>query len=119
MKLKEMTDAVAAACDMKPRAVASVQQETFRLINEAIEKGERVVIPGFGSFMSKELPQEGGAPKTVVRFRRKSEDVVSAPDAGESGDAAKEEKKQRRDKRRTRRLDEVPEPASGADPKDE
>ena len=98
MKLKEMTEAIATACDLKPKQVLAVQRETFRMIAEAVDKGERVMIPDFGSFSTREMPQEGAEPKKVVRFRRKSADEADAEAEGEN--AASEAQKQRRAKRK-------------------
>ena len=72
MKLKELNESIAATCELKPRNVAAVHAETFRGIAAALEKGERVQIPDFGTFTVKEVPGEDGAPaKKVVRFRQR------------------------------------------------
>ncbi|MBV9991131.1 MAG: HU family DNA-binding protein [Alphaproteobacteria bacterium] len=98
MKLKEMTEAIATACELKPRQVLAVQRETFRMIAEAADKGERVTIPDFGTFSTREMPQEGAEPKKIVRFRRKSADESGAESKG--GDAGSDAQKQRRAKRK-------------------
>jgi DNA-binding protein HU-beta len=77
VKLKELNEGIAAACELKPRNVAAVHAETFRGIAAALEKGERVQIPDFGIFTVKEVPGEGGAPaKKVVRFRQREAEPV-------------------------------------------
>jgi hypothetical protein len=72
MRLKELNEAIAAACNVRPNVVTAVQTETFRQIRLALDKGEKVVAPEFGIFVSKEVPGEPGAPaKRIVRFREK------------------------------------------------
>jgi nucleoid DNA-binding protein len=101
MKLKELTETIATACEVKPKQVQAIQRETFRLIAEAFEKGERVIVPGFGLFTVKDQPQEGAEPKKVVKFRRKSADAAEeAASEDESEDKAPENKKARRAKRK-------------------
>jgi nucleoid DNA-binding protein len=70
MRLKELNDAVAATCNVRANVVTAVQNETFRQIRLALDKGEKVSLPEFGTFVVKEVPGEpGGAAKKVVRFR--------------------------------------------------
>jgi hypothetical protein len=73
MKLKELSEAIATTCNIRSNVVTAVQDETFRQVRAAIEKGERVIVPEFGIFMIKDVPGEDGAPgKRIVRFREKS-----------------------------------------------
>ncbi len=73
MKLKELNDAVASACDVRGNVVTAVQQETFRQIKAQLDKGEKVIIPDFGMFVVKDVPATGDEPaKKTVRFRVKS-----------------------------------------------
>ena len=75
MKLKELNDAVAAACDVRGNVVTAVQNETFRQIAAQLEKGEKVIIPDFGMFVVKDVPATGDEPaKKTIRFRLKSGD---------------------------------------------
>jgi DNA-binding protein HU-beta len=77
MKLKELNERIAAACELKPKDVAAVQAETFRRIAAALEKGERVQVPEFGIFNVKEVAGEDGAPaKKIVRFRQREADAA-------------------------------------------
>jgi nucleoid DNA-binding protein len=70
MRLKELNDAVAATCNVRANVVTAVQNETFRQIRLALDKGEKVSLPEFGTFVVKEVPGEpGSAAKKVVRFR--------------------------------------------------
>jgi len=70
MRLKEINDAVASTCNVRANVVVAVQNETFRQIRLALDKGEKVVLPEFGTFVVKEVPGEpGAAAKKVVRFR--------------------------------------------------
>ena len=84
MRLKEINDAVAATCNVRANVVTAVQNETFRQIRAALDKGEKVVLPEFGTFVVKEVPGEpGAAAKKVVRFREQR----PAAEAGAGKDA--------------------------------
>jgi nucleoid DNA-binding protein len=73
MKLKEINDAIASACDVRGNVVSAVQNETFRQIKAQLDKGEKVIIPDFGIFIVKDVPAVGDVPaKRSVRFREKS-----------------------------------------------
>jgi nucleoid DNA-binding protein len=97
MKLNEMNEEIAAACDMRAKSVAMVQKETFRRLREAVEKGERVLIPGFGIFSTKEKPaSEGVEASKVVRFRilaREEQPAVASPEERKAKKQAKKTKK--------------------------
>ncbi len=98
MKLKELTEAVAAACGMNPRAVNTVQVETFRLMRAALEKGERVTIPEFGVFTTKTtVGNDGEVGKKVVRFRAKSDEG-----GGKTEDEIGKKKRERREARKNK-----------------
>jgi nucleoid DNA-binding protein len=92
MKLKELNEQIAKACSLTPKQVVAVHAETFRLITEALDKGERVAIADFGVFSVKDIEATADQPaKKMVRFRQRgSED---SGEDGETKDAAKEEKK--------------------------
>jgi nucleoid DNA-binding protein len=78
MKLKELSESIASACNVRSNVVAQVQAETFRQLRTALEKGEKVQIPDFGIFVIKDVPGEDGAPgRKVVRFKGKSGDKKS------------------------------------------
>jgi nucleoid DNA-binding protein len=88
MRLKELSEAIASACNVRPNIVSSVQTETFRQLRAAIEKGEKVAIPDFGIFLMKDVEGENGAPaKKVIRFRAKSGE--NAEKAGKKGKGKK------------------------------
>jgi hypothetical protein len=73
MRLKELNDAIATACNVRANVVTQVQAETFRALRAAMDKGEKIVVPEFGMFLVKDVPGEGGAPgKKVVRFKARS-----------------------------------------------
>jgi nucleoid DNA-binding protein len=78
MRLKEINDAIAAACNVRASVVTSVQNETFRQIRAALDRGEKVVLPDFGSFVVKEAPatEPGGEVKRIVRFREQRADAA-------------------------------------------
>jgi nucleoid DNA-binding protein len=71
MRLKEINDTIAAACNVRASVVTAVQNETFRQIRAALSRGEKVLLPEFGSFVVKEGPaaEPGGEVKRIVRFR--------------------------------------------------
>ena len=70
MKINEFSDEIASACGMRAKAVTSVQKETFRQLRVALDKGERVQIPEFGTFSIKDVAGKDGEPgKKVVRFK--------------------------------------------------
>ena len=66
IKLKELFEGVGTASNVRKSTVATVMTEAFRLIREALERGERVNIPGFGTFVVR--GGEDGQPK-MIRFR--------------------------------------------------
>ena len=94
MKLKELNEAIAAACSVRPNIVSSVQTETFKQLRAALDKGERVVIPDFGIFLVRESAGEDGAPaKKSIKFRlRDEEDTVAKKERRKEKKAAKESK---------------------------
>ena len=50
MNKKELIDSVADATGESKRLVADVVDETLSLITSQVKKGERVSLPGFGTF---------------------------------------------------------------------
>jgi hypothetical protein len=93
MKLKELNEAIAGACNVRAQVVTAVQAETFRQLRASLDKGEKVIIPEFGIFISKDVAAEDGQPaKRVVRFRPKKDgEAKGDPDK-------KREKRERREK---------------------
>ena len=89
MRLKELNDAIAAACNVRANVVSKVQDETFRAMRAAFDKGEKVQVPDFGIFMIKDVEGEGGAPgKKLVRFRLRGGE--KGDKKGKKGKAGKE-----------------------------
>jgi nucleoid DNA-binding protein len=87
MKLKDINEAVATTCNVRPNVVSAVQAETFKQVRIALEKGEKVTIPGFGIFATREVPgKDGGPAKKTLRFKLRD-------DEGKDG---KEDKKEAR-----------------------
>lgn len=112
MKLKELNEQIAKVCGMTPKAVAGVHAETFRLIAEALDKGERVAVADFGIFSVKDVAGEEGQPgKKMIRFRQRGSDEA----AGEE-DAAKEGGKEAGKERRKRAKKEAAEASGEAAP---
>ena len=74
MKLKELNEAIATACNVRPQVVTAVQAETFRQLRASLDKGEKIIIPEFGIFLIKDIAAKGDEPaKKVVRFKAKTE----------------------------------------------
>ena len=89
MRLKELNDSIAAACNVRANVVSQVQAETFRALRAAMDKGEKVLVPDFGMFLVRDVPGEEGAPgKKVVRFKARSGEKKDKKDK-----KAKKEKK--------------------------
>ena len=108
MKLNELKEEIATACDMRAKAVLAVQKETFRKLREAIERGERVIIPDFGVFSTKErTAQEGEEPKKSIRFKLHSSDekAASSESAGDAAAPAPDERKAKRQAKKAAKAD--------------
>jgi nucleoid DNA-binding protein len=74
MKLKELNEAIATACNVRPQLVTTVQAETFRQLRASLEKGEKVIIPDFGIFLTKEVAATEEEPaKKIIRFKVRTE----------------------------------------------
>ncbi len=70
MRLKQLSESVAGACNQRAKDVLSAQKETFRQMRAALDRGERIQIAEFGVFSVKEKPGEQDSPvKKTVRFR--------------------------------------------------
>jgi nucleoid DNA-binding protein len=92
VKLNELSESIATTCDLRPRAVLAVQKETFRQLRAALEKGERVIIPEFGKFSVKDVPEKDGKPgRKIMRFKASADDGTS--DDGEASKKAKRKAK--------------------------
>jgi nucleoid DNA-binding protein len=99
MKLRELCEEIAKACEVRPSMVSAVQAETFRRVLAAVEKGEKVVVPDFGIFVMAETAATDEEPaKRIVRFkqrdaaemeqRRKQRTEEAAAKNGAAGDPA-------------------------------
>jgi nucleoid DNA-binding protein len=109
MKLKECNEQIAKECGLTPKAVAAVHAETFRLITEALEKGERVFVPEFGVFTVKDIEATGDQPaKKMVRFRQRGEE--EKPEDGEAKDG--NDRKDRKKRKAEAAADAASEPAA-------
>lgn len=94
MRLKELSEGVAKACDLPARSVLRAQMETFKQLRAAVEGGERVAIPGFGIFFVKEIAAADGKPaQKLVRVKMREE----------AADAAGKDKTERADRAEKRR----------------
>jgi len=101
MKIKEFSESVAKTCDLTPRSVYKAQIETFKQLRQAVERGERVGIPGFGIFFLKEVAAKDGKPaEKIIRLRVLD---AAADEAGEAKGEGKEGRAARAEKRAARR----------------
>ena len=93
MKLKELNEAIATACNVRPQVVTAVQAETFRQLRASLDKGEKIVVPEFGIFLIKDVAAKDDEPaKKVVRFKAKTD--TGKKKAKEGGEGKKREKKE-------------------------
>ncbi len=93
MKIKEFSESVAKSCDLTPRSVYKAQIETFKQLRQAVERGERVGIPGFGIFFLKEVAAKDGKPaEKIIRLRVLD---AAADEAGEGKDKRAERAEKR------------------------
>lgn len=93
MKLKEITDSVATTCNVRPNVVHSVLGETFKHLRVALEKGEKIAIPGFGVFVTREVPgKDGGPAKKTLRFKLRDESEEGEGKEGKNKEARKAKK---------------------------
>jgi nucleoid DNA-binding protein len=77
MKSKQLVAQIASTCNLRQETAAAVVEEVFRQIRAALDSGERVEIPDFGNFISREVSGEGGEPgKRVIRFRPPLDDAA-------------------------------------------
>ncbi len=91
MKLKELNEAIATACNVRPNVVSSVQAETFKQLRAALDKGDKVIVPQFGQFIVRDIPAEGDTPaRKMIKFRAKSGEDKPNKEGKEKG--AKKEK---------------------------
>jgi nucleoid DNA-binding protein len=86
MKLKELNEAIATACNTRPNVVSSIQAETFKQLRAALDKGEKVIVPDFGQFVVRDVPAQGETPaKKVIKFRAKSGEEKAKKEGKEKG----------------------------------
>ncbi len=72
MRLKELNEGIASACNVRASVVTAVQAETFKQLRSALDKGEKIIIPDFGMFSIRDVAAEGDEPaRKVVRFRER------------------------------------------------
>lgn len=99
MKLHEINEEIAKVCDMRIKSVLAVQRETFRRLREIIESGDRVTIPEFGTFLTKEkAAAEGGEATKFVRFR-----LLAAPEG--AAEVSGEDRKARRQAKKAKKVE--------------
>jgi nucleoid DNA-binding protein len=93
MKLKELNEAIATACNVRPQVVTAVQAETFRQLRASLDKGEKIIIPEFGIFLTKDVAATDEEPaKKVVRFKSRT-DAGKRKKANEGGGEGKKREK--------------------------
>jgi len=110
MKLKDLNESIAAACNVRANVVSQVQTETFRALRAAMDKGEKVAVPDFGLFLVRDVPGENGAPgKKVVRFKARSGEKKN-----KEGKEGKEGKKGKGGKKKAEAAGKASQPANAA-----
>ena len=98
MRKQDLVKEIASKSNMSPRQVQTVVDATFDAIRDAMSRGEKVTLTGFGSFeVAQRNEREGRNPRTGERitigarrspqFRPGSElkRAVGADDAGGKG----------------------------------
>ncbi len=98
MRKQDLVKEIASKSNMSPRQVQTVVDATFDAIRDAMSRGEKVTLTGFGSFeVAQRNEREGRNPRTGERitigarrspqFRPGSEleRAVGADDAGGEG----------------------------------
>jgi len=109
LKLHEINEEIAKACDMRTKSVLAVQRETFRRLREIIERGDRVSIPEFGTFLTKEkAAADGGEATKTIRFRLQT----ASTEADETSD---EDRKARRQAKKAKKAEAAEGDAEGGD----
>ena len=92
MKLKELNEAIATACNVRPQVVTAVQTETFRQLRASLDKGEKIIVPEFGIFLIRDVAAKDDEPaKKVVRFKAKTDTGKKKAKEG-GGEGKKREK---------------------------
>ena len=84
MNKKEFTQSVAAASGLSPKDAALAVNAALDVIASAMQQGERITLPGFGSFAVKDRPARMGRnPRTGAQIRIAAKKVVKfTPGAG-------------------------------------
>ncbi len=90
MKIKRIIDSAASACNVRKEIAESLVREVFNQIHIALENGERVDIPEFGSFVQRHVERETGQPQQrVIRFKpatgTRRKDQAAQPEGVDSG----------------------------------
>ena len=66
IRLKDLHETIGAASNVRKATVALVLNEAFREIRGALERGDRVVVPDFGTFLVRKSEENAGR---AIRFR--------------------------------------------------
>lgn len=88
MKISNLSEEIAQACGARRQVVTSIVTETFRQIQEAVGKGERVSVPDFGVFMGRNEAKDGVAGKPGIRFRAVRDEAEKAARKSGKGEKA-------------------------------
>lgn len=69
MRKQDLVKEVASKSDLPPRQVQAVVDATFDAIRDAMAKGEKVTLTGFGSFeVAQRNEREGRNPRTGAKI---------------------------------------------------
>jgi len=67
VKLKELAQTASEKAGVDPQATNKVLKATFSLLGEKLKKGEKVRLPGLGTFVHKPGKEPGQSGRTLFR----------------------------------------------------
>src|SRR3989442_1548242 len=68
MNKSDLVDGIAAATNESKTKVAALLDAVLSSISGALQKGDRVTLPGFGTFSTRRRQEEGGQPPPTRGF---------------------------------------------------
>jgi DNA-binding protein HU-beta len=70
MTKDELINAIASKCAVSKKAAAESLEATMEIITKAMQKGDKIVLTGFGAFqVSKRAARKGVNPKTGAKIQ--------------------------------------------------
>ena len=84
MNKKEFTQSVAAASSLSQKDAALAINAVLHVVTTAMQQGDRITLPGFGSFTAKDRPARMGRnPRTGAAIKIAAKKIVKfTPGAG-------------------------------------